>query len=276
MKNKALLGLLAAALAAAAQADTIRLRNGNALQGEARVLSNGDVEVHSAMGVWTVKAARVLEVVQSETAEERVAKALARRPAPSVEELFELALDVRDEGSTTLATRLLERVVALDPEHEGARRLLGQRRLGDEWVAEEEYRLARGEVRRGGEWTSPEAAARVLELEALEAMREQVDAERRLQEAQLALVYQERYLRLQEAQSLQQPSYGIPLDIYGFVGVPFLPVVTPHGHRGRPHNGEPGRMVGERPAPSAPPRSAPPRQTVAPQHNRSSLRPAGR
>jgi hypothetical protein len=273
MKNKALvLGLLAgASLAIGASADTIRLRNGNALQGDARVLPNGDVEVHSAMGVWTVKAARVLEVVESETAEERVAKALARRPALSVEELFELALEVRDDGSTTLAARLLERVVALDPEHVDARRLLGQRRLGDAWVAEDEYRVARGEVRLGGEWTSPDAAASLLELEALEAMRDQVEAGRRLQEAQLELVHQERFLRLQEAQRLLQPSYGIPLDLYGFVGVPLLPVLPPPRFDGRQHHSEPGRGVVERPAPAAPPR-----QPAAPQHNRSGIRPIGR
>jgi hypothetical protein len=259
-------------LAGSASADVIRLRNGNSLQGEARVLANGDVEVHSAMGVWTVKAARVLEVVQSETAEERVAKALSRRPPLGAHELYELALDVRDEGSVTLALRLAERVVALEPEHEAARRLLGQRRLGESWVSEAEYRSARGEVRYRGEWTSAEAAASALELEAMAAVRDRVDAQRRYQEAQIAALQEERWLRLEawEREREQQPVYGFPLDgLWGWVGggvplFPLLPDPVP-GHHGRP----PGQVSPPATSPLAPPAA------VAPQHNRSSVRRLG-
>jgi hypothetical protein len=267
-------------LAGAAGADTIRLRNGNSLQGVARVLPNGDVAVHSAMGVWTVKASRVLEVVRSETVEERVAEALARTPPPGPQELFELALEVREEGSITLSQRLLERVVSIEPDHEGARRLLGQRRLDDRWVSEQEYRSARGEVLYRGQWVSSATAASALDLEAIDVMRERALAQRRFEQARLELLYQERDLRLQELER-ERTSYGFPVDsFYGFGGVPVYPsypsylsypsypVVRPGAHLG---------PSGHRSPAAAPPATAAPVRpsVVAPQHNRSSIKPFG-
>ncbi|HUP21846.1 MAG TPA: hypothetical protein VNB06_02780 [Thermoanaerobaculia bacterium] len=260
-----------ALLGRAADADTIRLRNGNSLQGVARVLPNGDVAVHSAMGVWTVKASRVLEVVRSETVEERVAEALARTPPPGPQELFELALEVREEGSITLSLRLLERVVSIEPDHEGARRLLGQRRLDDRWVSEQEYRSARGEVLYRGQWVSSATAASALDLEAIDVMRERELVQRRFEQARLELLYQERDLRLQELER-ERTSYGFPLDrFYGFGGVlvyPTHPVVRPGAHLG---------PNGHRPSAAAPPAPAAPARpsVVAPQHNRSSIEPFG-
>jgi hypothetical protein len=263
-------GFLAGALlAGVAVADVIRLRNGNTLQGEARVLPNGDVEVHSAMGVWTVKADRVLEVVQAESAEERVANALARRPPPGLEELVDLAIEIRDDGSVTLSRRLLERVVAVEPDHAEARQLLGQRRLGESWVSEEEYRIANGEVLFRGEWTRSEVMAKTLELEALEAMRDRAEAEQRLQTAQAELAYQEQLLRLQEQWA--EPPYGFPVDTFwGWGGWwPVVPVVPIRPHVGH-HDGRPGIGPPSRPAPPTRPPAM-----VAPQHNRSSMRPGG-
>jgi hypothetical protein len=254
-KARVSLGVVAGLLAGAAAADTIHLRNGNKLEGEARVLANGDVEVHSAMGVWTVAAARVLQVVESESAEERVARALSRRPEPDVDELFDLAVELRAEGAATLSQRLLERLVTLDPEHAEARRLLGQRKLGDEWVSEEEYRLAKGEIFYRGQWTDAESAAKMLELEALEASRERAEAERRYADAQRELVYQEQLLRLEELS--QEPYYGFPVDDlwgwgWGWWGGS---IVTDPGFDGdhRPGNGRPGHGgrpgMGPRPTP---------------------------
>ena len=261
-------GVVVGLLAGAATADTIRLRNGNKLEGEARVLENGDVEVHSAMGVWTVAAERVLDVVESESDEQRVAKALSRRPAPDVGELFDLAVELDREGSVTLSQRLLKRLVSLDPEHAEARGMLGQRKLGDTWVSEEEYRIAKGEVLFRGEWTDAESAAKQLELETLEAAREREEAERRYADAQRQLAYQEQMLRLEEL--YREPEYGFPVDEFWGYGWGWwgAPIVGSPGFDGdhRPGNGRPGH--GGRPGMGPRPTPLPSGPAQAPQHNR--------
>jgi hypothetical protein len=108
-------------------------------------------------------------------------------------------------------------------------------------------------------------------------MRQRELAQRRFEQARLELLYQERDLRLQELER-ERTSYGFPVDsFYGFGGAPVYPSylsypsypvvrpgahLVPNGHR---------FPAAAPPAPAAPARPS----VVAPQHNRSSIKPIG-
>ncbi|MHC4251713.1 MAG: hypothetical protein ACYS9X_21540 [Planctomycetota bacterium] len=81
------------------------------------------------------------------------AAALAKKiaDARSVLALVERA---REKGLSTGLAPLHERVVALDPENETARRALGYRLREGRWLSEEEFHAAEGNVRFRGKWIS--------------------------------------------------------------------------------------------------------------------------
>lgn len=85
-----------------------------------------------------------------------------------------LALWCEDNGLAAEAKLEFEKVLALDPDHAGARQSLGYVKSGDQWLSGEEAMRAKGLVRHEGEWLLPEElAARLLPDSEKERMRQE-------------------------------------------------------------------------------------------------------
>jgi hypothetical protein len=143
-------------LAGAAWADEVFLRNGGKLEGVAR--QDGDrVVVEMKVGTVTLRASDVAEIVNGETPLHVYRQRLARvQSNPSVSAYFDLALWAKSKGLSRHVNGLLERVIALEPEHAGARKFLGHVFHAGRWMAESERQAALGFVQFRGRWVTPE------------------------------------------------------------------------------------------------------------------------
>lgn len=247
-------------VAAAGWCDDVHLRNGNVMQGTATTLENGDVAITSSMGTWVVPGEQVDHVVRAATFEADVERRLAARSNWSAEELYGLAVECADNGATTLARRLLWRVLDLDPDHQGARRRLGFRWQDGRWVGvQEQADLDRrqraqeaAELRRG-----------MLEERTLLAERRAVAAEERAAAAE----------RNRAPSRAPYDPFGLPVDLIwsSSVGgsVVVVPPVFPGMQAAPPHGSNP---------PRSPPRARPKRPVAPasppPASSHSSFKPA--
>lgn len=171
---KALTSLLALLfLAGAAWADEVFLRNGGKLEGVAR--RNGDrVVVEMRAGTVTLRTTDVVEIVTGETPLHEYQQRLARvQSNPGASAYFDLALWAKSQGLARYVNGLLERVIALEPGHEGARKLLGQVFHEGRWMTEPERLAALGFLAIRGRWVTP------AEHQAILATEEACQAERR-------------------------------------------------------------------------------------------------
>jgi len=133
MKAATLPVLLMLLLAATTFADRVHLKNGRVLEGE--VIDQGDkVEIKMSFGSATVPKEDVesIEPVKGATTEyQEKSAALA---ADDAEGHFQLARWCQERGLKEEARAELLKVVAINPDHAGARALLGQVKVGDQWV----------------------------------------------------------------------------------------------------------------------------------------------
>lgn len=255
--------LLLLLAAGAAGADVVQLTNGRTLEGEATILPDGRVELQTSFGTLVLAAGQVARIEPATSLEERVAAFRARLDPADAEGLYQLAMWVQEQGAATLARRLLEEVLALDPEHEAARRALGHRRYQDRWVSEDELHALLGEVRFRGRWVSARERDRTL---AWETARHLAQAERRRQaafQAELAA----RQLEWLAGQELFHP----PPPVYLYGG----PVLHPWGHAsGLPIHRPVHKRQGVAPGPGSGSQAAAPRPLAGSRHNRGGRTPA--
>ena len=161
--------------------------------------ADGQVKVRSAGGTIGFPADLVLRIERGDGLERQAAKRLQAMAPNDVEGRVELALELEQAGASTLAQRILESVLDLDPDHPAARRALGYVRCDDEWTTDEECHRRRGEVLYQGRWVgSDEHAA----LEALDHARRANELERLRSEIQLESA------RLQADRAAASMSYG--------------------------------------------------------------------
>lgn len=94
--------------------------------------------------------------------------------ADDVQGHYLLALWCDENGLDDEAKLEFEKVLALDPDHAGARQSLGYVKSGDQWLSGEEAMRAKGLVRHEGEWLLPEElAVRLLPDSEKERMEQQ-------------------------------------------------------------------------------------------------------
>lgn len=173
-----LLALLGSALPA--WSDEVKLVSGGRLVGIARV-EGGKVLVETSHGTIGIPRSLVAEILPGWTPIHEVADRAARLgPEAGAEDLFELAVWARENGVHRRAQELLERVIALEPGHEGARRLLGYRLHEGRWMTETEVNRANGLVEFRGQWITPKEQAAILAREQAALLsREKAALERR-------------------------------------------------------------------------------------------------
>ena len=217
----------------------VRLKNGQSLEGEVTEV-DGQVKVRSAGGTIGFPADIVLRIERGDSIERQAAKRLQAMAPNDVDGRVELALELEEAGASTLAQRILESVLDLDPDHPAARRALGYVRCGEEWTTDDECHRQQGEVLYQGRWVGSEERTA---LEALDHARRANELERLRSEIQLESA------RLQADRAAASMSYGGDYDYYdpyNFGGVPYYPGYAPfYGYGGGALTGgrfEPGRF----------------------------------
>lgn len=169
--------LLGAVLPAAA--DEVVLRNGAVLSGVVR--EEGDrVVVEMDAGSMSFRKIDVREIVRSDGP----LKEFERRKGISLDakSMYETALWGRERGLTARSNELLRKVIELDPDHEGARKLLGFERIAGRWMEGDELLTARGLVKVNGRWLPKETAERIHEQET----QLKIESDRRASEEKIA------------------------------------------------------------------------------------------
>lgn len=223
-----------------AAADVVVLDNGNRIEGKVEV-EGETVTVELPGGRIEIDRARIVEIVRSQTPEERFDGFFASLDPKDAEGLFALAEWARERDLADRSRRAYEGVLAAASDHEGARRALGYFRHEGRWLTEDEYMAAKGFVRREGKWVSPDEARRIEVEEAVLAERERWQEELARQGAEFAARERELLGRLAalqgEVASLRHELDRRPLVIRRIVRVPCLP--HEHGPEGATHPGAP-------------------------------------
>ncbi|MCH9649078.1 MAG: hypothetical protein K0U98_12640 [Deltaproteobacteria bacterium] len=147
-------------------ADIIFLKNGKSLEGKARDLGNGKVRVYLDSGSLKLPSDQIESIETAATLRDVLVERLRNLPHNDAEGRFQLALLAAEEEGFTLSRRMLEEVIAIDPQHAGARQALGHLPHNGSWVTEEQLHLLRGEISFRGEWMSGSTRDQILLREA--------------------------------------------------------------------------------------------------------------
>jgi hypothetical protein len=175
----------AAAISTPAFADQLVLRDGQVLEGA--VQEDGEVvSIRLDVGVIGFAREEVKEIRRGESAIAEFDQRLARVSPTSAAELKQLALWAESKGLTTRATQTWRRVLELQPDEATARERLGHQRHDGKWMTEDEVMLARGLVRYGGAWRTPEevraSEAELAEKKLQRAAKKEVEPEEKKKE----------------------------------------------------------------------------------------------
>jgi hypothetical protein len=174
---KKVLGVLLL-LAAPAAADEIVLRNGSVFSG--LVVDHGErVSVQMDYGTMTFRKIDIREIRRTEDPLKDLEKKVAVSASP--QQLFETAMWARDRGLAGRSNELCEKVIALDPGHEGARKALGYERHEGQWLRGDDLMVARNFIRHQGKWLKRETVEQLLAQEAAEVI--EVEREKTLRQA---------------------------------------------------------------------------------------------
>lgn len=170
------LGITALVTSTPSLADVVVLDNGSEIEGKA-VEKDGVVEIELPSGKIVVDAKRVVRIIRQEAPVERVARYRESLAKEDAEGHFRLAGWAEEKGLEKERRDLLERTIAIDPDHAAARKALGFFEHEGRWVTEDEYMAIQGYVREEDGWISRDDKTR-LEIErAVEIERARADAE---------------------------------------------------------------------------------------------------
>lgn len=152
-------------------ADEITLRSGGVVRAEVvrdASTPRDQVALESTWGKIVLNRRQVAGLT-----EQTPAHAEYRRRAPTVSDTVEsqhaLAMWCRNNGLADEMRAHLERVVALDPNHEEARLLLGYQRVGDRWLTRDDRLANRGLVRQKGDFRTRQEIELIARIEQAEA-----------------------------------------------------------------------------------------------------------
>ncbi|MDX1948108.1 MAG: hypothetical protein SFU86_22145 [Pirellulaceae bacterium] len=167
--------VLIAVLHGAARGDTFILTSGGRVEGEWLNREEQPVAeylVRTSAGLTiTLPLTQVRQAIRNSgsAAEYRQRAPLA---ADTVEGQWELAEWCKSRGLFEERRTHLARILALDPNHQGARNALGQRFLAGEWITPQDFRRREGYEYYRGKWRTPQ------EIEILEACARTEQAEK--------------------------------------------------------------------------------------------------
>lgn len=215
---------LAILAAGPARADDVYLTNGGVISGIVRSESDW-ITVEIPGGTVSLPSSQVSRVEKSRhVLQEYYERLAALEKSKDAQSTFNLAAWCKEKGLTRPSVELSQRVIAIEPDHGGARAILGHQKRDGRWLSPEEARRADGQVEFRGRWIAQPERDRILREED-EARRDALarSDERRRQEEE----------RRREAASRPgQQRETLVLGI-GSVGEPYHRYYRPRSGRGR-------------------------------------------
>jgi hypothetical protein len=174
------LALLVVALAAtSAFADVVHLKDGGTIEGKVVAEDKTQVTIDTRFGRQTIERSRIDRIEKGKTPQEEIAEreaALAK--GGTAQQWFELAEFAGSKGLKKERERLLDKALAVDPDHEAANRAKGRVKHEGRWMtpaerdaavkaAEEAQMRERGLVPFEGRWVTAEEKAHLEHGEVL-------------------------------------------------------------------------------------------------------------
>ncbi len=158
---------LDAALAAAARADVVHFKEGGTLEGKVVAEDDTTLTLETRFGRQAIAKSRIDHVEKKPTAEEELAAREAKLSPGTPDEWFAVAEFAGKKGLKKERERLLDKVLALAPDHEGANVARGRVKHDGKWMtpaerdaslkqADDEAMRAKGLVPFEGRWVTPE------------------------------------------------------------------------------------------------------------------------
>jgi hypothetical protein len=146
--------LAALTVSTSARGDVFLLRSGGQVEGDwaNRNESTAISEVRTATGIRVQFASAQIEQRVPQVKQEAEYQRLAPTFGPSVEDQWKLAQWCRENGLPQHRAGHLEAILQLNPNHVGARRALGYRQHGNQWVTREEKNRSAGYELYRGRW----------------------------------------------------------------------------------------------------------------------------
>jgi hypothetical protein len=159
MRPLYLLGLVLSFATPAAVADTLHMKGGGTLEGDA-VLEGDHYRVRlPSGGEAIIPAADVERVEAGDTFRDEYIRRLNQLDRTDAEGHYRLGLFCQDHGLKREAEYLFRHAVRVVPQHEGARAALGEVLFDGEWMPQEEAYRRQGLVRHGARWVTAEEKA---------------------------------------------------------------------------------------------------------------------
>lgn len=227
------LGLAVAVAPIGAVADDVYLKSGGQVSGRIIERTATTIKVDVGAGEITVPTSSVVKVVERKSPLHEYQERAGKIPANDVEGWLTLGEWASAQGLGSQAKEAYNRALSASPGDPRANAGLGRTQVDGRWLSEDESYQARGYVRYGGEWMTPnehEALLREREMEAqVEHQRQQADAAAREAEARASEA--DARARQAEAEAAEAASdNGIPLW-YGWGAGPAVwpsgPVIYP-------------------------------------------------
>lgn len=227
MKQLTLAALVVALAAAPAAADEIQLTNGRKITGNVTKKDANKVVIEVGAGTITVDAKDVSSINPGKTAlneyDERWA-ALQNSTKPA--ELYELLTWAKSKGVTRHVTPLATKIVALDPDHAGARAELRHEKVNGKWLTFDQAQEARGLIKLEDRWVT-KAEIQLIESRRLQA-KERAEA---AEQARKARVEEDRMARQAALEAYNQQYNAAMASLDGYFYTPsfcFSPYFRPY------------------------------------------------
>ncbi|MEW6744342.1 MAG: hypothetical protein AB1486_16430 [Planctomycetota bacterium] len=156
------LGGLLLALARAACADVVTMKDGRKIEGNIEKQDASEVQVKTPYGVIKLRRSEIERIELGDTPEDTFRKRYASVSKTDPGALFDLAMWCKEQRLKKEYRQLLDEILKLRPDHDGAHEELGHVRYDGKWFTkselldykkkEEEQNLARGLVLHEGRW----------------------------------------------------------------------------------------------------------------------------
>jgi tetratricopeptide (TPR) repeat protein len=178
---------LSALCAGAARADTIYLANGGKLEGTIIKEEPDKVTIKTKYGTQTIDRMDIDRVDASKSERELYEEKKAQIEDNDAEGFYRLGLWCKENGLEQQAEAEMERVLEIDPDHDGARAELGYQKYEGEWLTEDEVMEKKGFRKWQGEWVeSQEYDRRMKEKIRLDKEKEEREAAKLAEEVKKA------------------------------------------------------------------------------------------
>jgi hypothetical protein len=214
--------------AVAARADEVFVRGGGRITGH--VIENGpdSIVVDVGPGQVGLPIAYVERIVPGTTPQSVYRERAARLAPGDAAGWVALGQWAMEQELLTKGRAAFEHALAIDPSNAAAHLGLGQVRIGDQWMTQDESHRARGLVSYQGRWMTPDERRALLDerLAAAEEERIRVEADARVREAEARARAAEADAQRAEAElsrsAAEAPGPGYPTFGYPTFGYPAL------------------------------------------------------